>query len=269
MTIKEMNDRKKELGYSYEQIAELSGVPVGTVQKVLGGITKSPRYETRKAIESALRTKEDDIYTYNWKKDSSVREAITYGAKKQGMFTIEDYYDLSKDERLELIDGVIYDMSSPTSIHQVLTGKIFNKIENYISEKKGKCIPIISPMDVQLDCDDKTIVQPDVMIVCDRDQIKKGVVYGAPDFVVEVLSPSTLERDKGIKLTKYMRAGVREYWVVDPKKKKIVVYVADDEEYYNIFLYTFENELPVHIFHEDCKINFKEIYDYIAFMYEK
>ena len=268
MTIKEMNDRRKELGYSYERVAELSGVPVGTVQKVLGGITKSPRYETLSALERVLRPVE--YYEYDWKKDSSVREAIsTYGSKKQGMYTVEDYYALSEDERLELIDGVIYNMSSPSSIHQVLTGKIFNKIENYIMGKKGKCIPIISPMDVQLDCDDKTIVQPDVMIVCDRDKIQKGVVYGAPDFVVEVLSPSTLRRDKSLKVSKYMCAGVREYWIVDPKKKNIVVYADDGEEDYDIFIYTFEHEVPVRIFGNECKINFKEIYDYIAFMYEK
>lgn len=269
MTIKQMNERRKELGYSYERVAELSGVPVGTVQKVLGGITKTPRYETLKALERVLQPIEDDMYFYDWKSDSSVREAIAYGAKKQGMYTVEDYYELSKDERLELIDGVIYDMSSPTSIHQVLVGTIYNKIANYIMGKKGKCVPIISPMDVQLDCDDRTILQPDVMIVCDRDKIKKGVVYGAPDFVVEVLSPSTLRRDKTLKIDKYIRAGVREYWIVDPKNKKVVVYIADGEDFYNIYLYTFENEVPVHIFNEECKIDFKEIYDYIAFMYEK
>ena len=267
MTIKEMNDRRKELGYSYERVSELSGVPVGTVQKVLGGITKSPRYETLNALKRVLQSTEE--FEYDWEKDSSVREAVAYGAKRQGLYTVEDYYELSKDDRLELIDGVLYNMSSPSSIHQVLAGKIFNMLENYIMGKKGQCIPIISPMDVQLDCDDKTILQPDVMIVCDRDKIKKGVVYGAPDFVVEVLSPSTIRRDKSLKISKYMCAGVREYWIVDPKKKNIVVYVDDGGDDYDIFLYTFENEVPVCIFGGECKINFKEIHDYIAFMYEK
>ena len=267
MTIKEMNDRRKELGYSYGRVAELSGVPVGTVQKVLGGITKSPRYETLKALEQALRAKDD--YVYDWEKDSSVRETIAYGAKRQGLYTVDDYYVLSEDERLELIDGVLYSVSSPSSIHQVIAGKIYSKLENYIMGKNGKCVPIVSPMDVQLDCDEKTILQPDVMVVCDRDKIKRGVVYGAPDFVVEVLSPSTRRRDKTLKLNKYTNAGVREYWMVDPKKKTIVVYVDDGEEDYDIFLYTFEHEVPVRIFNGECKINFKEIYDYIAFMYEK
>ncbi len=268
MTIKEMNERRKELGYSYERVAELSGIPVGTVQKVLGGITKSPRYETLNALKQVLKIREDDVY--EWDKDSSVREPMApYGATKQGFYTLEDYYAISKNERVELIDGVIYNMSSPSSIHQVLTGKIYYKLENYIMEKKGKCMPIISPMDVQLDCDNKTMVQPDVMIICDRDKIQKGLVYGAPDFVIEVLSPSTTKRDKSLKVSKYMNAGVREYWIVDQKKKNIVAYVADDEDDYDIFIYTFENEVPVHIFNNECKINFKEIYDYIEFLYEK
>ena len=131
------------------------------------------------------------------------------------------------------------------------------------------CIPIISPMDVQLDCDEKTILQPDVIVVCERDKIQKGVVYGAPDFVVEVISPSTRRRDKSLKLNKYTEAGVREYWIVDPKKKNIITYVDDGEGDYDIFIYTFEHEVPVAIFNNECKINFKEIYDYIAFMYEK
>ena len=267
MTIKEMNDRRKELGYSYERVAELSGVPVGTVQKVVGGITKSPRYETLKALERVLRL--EDEYIYDWEKDSSVRETIAYGAKRQGLYTVEDYYVLSEDERLELIDGVLYSMSSPTATHQVLAGKIYNKLENYIMGKKGQCVPIISPIDVQLDCDEKTILQPDVIVVCERDKIQKGVVYGAPDFVVEVISPSTRRRDKSLKLNKYTEAGVREYWIVDPKKKNIITYVDDGEGDYDIFIYTFEHEVPVAIFNNECKINFKEIYDDIAFLYEK
>ena len=269
MTIKEMNDRRKELGYSYERVAELSGVPVGTVQKVLGGITKAPRYETLKALEKALRPAEDDWFFYDWEKDVSVRENLTYAGRKQGMYTIEDYYAISEDERVELIDGVIYDMSSPTSIHQAIAGKIYNKLENYVTGKKGPCIPIISPIDVQLDCDDKTILQPDVIVVCNREKFKKGIVYGAPDFVVEVLSPSTRKKDKSLKLKKYMDACVCEYWIVDPNKKNIVVYADDGDDDYDIFVYTFDNEVPVRIFNEECKIDFKEIYDDIAFLYEK
>lgn len=260
MTIKEMNDKRKELGYSYEKLAELSGVPVGTVQKVLGGITKSPRYDTLIALERVLKPYEPLM----------VRESVAvYGGKKPGEYTIDDYYALPDDERVELIDGVLYNMSSPTSMHQLIVSKIYVKLDNYIMSKKGKCVPIGAAVDVQLDCDDKTIVQPDVIVICNREKFKKGIVYGAPDFVVEVLSPSTKKRDKTLKVSKYLNAGVREYWIVDPKKKSITTYTDDGEDDYDIHIYSFEHEVPVHIFNNECKINFKEIYEYIDFLYEK
>lgn len=260
MTIKEMNDRRKELGYSYEKLAELSGVPMGTVQKVLGGITKSPRYDTLIALERVLQPHEPLM----------IRESVVvYGGKRPGEYTLDDYYALPDEDRVELIDGVLYNMSEPTSMHQVIAGKIYNKIDSYITNKKGKCVPIISPIDVQLDCDNKTMVQPDVIVVCDRDKFRKGVVYGAPDFIVEVLSPSTAKKDMGLKLTKYADAGVREYWVVDPKKERVIVYVMSEEDYYNIALYSFHDEIPVYIFGNECIVNFQEIQDYIGFLYEK
>lgn len=260
MTIKEMNDRRKELGYSYEKLAELSGVPMGTVQKVLGGITKSPRYDTLIALERVLQPHEPLM----------IRESVVvYGGKRPGEYTLDDYYALPDEDRVELIDGVLYNMSAPTSIHQVIAGKIYNKIDSYITNKKGKCVPIISPIDVQLDCDNKTMVQPDVIVVCDRDKFRKGVVYGAPDFIVEVLSPSTAKKDMGLKLTKYADAGVREYWVVDPKRERVIVYLMSEEDYYNIALYSFHDEIPVYIFGNECIVNFQEIQDYIGFLYEK
>ena len=81
-------------------------------------------------------------------------------------------------------------------------------------------MPMIAPMDVQLDCDEKTMVEPDVLIVCDRDKIVNRCVYGAPDFIIEILSNSTKKKDSVIKLNKYLNAGVREYWMIDPTKKE-------------------------------------------------
>ena len=205
-----------------------------------------------------------------YEKSKVVKEAAAvYGAKKQGEYTIEDYYALPDDERVELIDGVFYNMSSPTSIHQIIGGKIYAKLDAFVMSKKGKCVPINSPIDVQLDCDDKTMVQPDVIIICNRDKFKKGIVFGAPEFVVEVLSPSTSTKDKTLKLSKYMSAGVQEYWIVDPKKKNIIVYFKDKEDDYDVYLYSFADEVPVRLFNSECAVNFKEIYEYIEFLYEK
>lgn len=252
MTIEEMKERKKEMGYSYEQIAERSGLPVGTVQKVLGGITKTPRYDTLRALEkvflSEINMIEDPIAVYSYE-------------RKQGDYTLEDYYKIPEEHRVELIDGTIYDMAAPNYIHQMIGGEIFNRISNHIRQSKGKCIPGYAPLDVQLDCDGRTMVQPDVLVVCDRRKLRGGVVYGAPDFVAEIFSKSTRKKDMYLKLQKYADAGVREYWMIDPERQKIIVYDLAREAF--PVIYGFKDVVPILIFEGDCQIDFAEIYEYI------
>lgn len=194
-------------------------------------------------------------------------EAIAYGVKKQGEYTLEDYYAIPDDRRVELIDGVIYDMASPTHAHQQIGFLIGWYLQEYVFKKNGTCIPSVAPLDVQLDCDDKTMVQPDVIVLCDRDKSINRCVYGAPDFIVEVLSPSTSKKDSAIKLKKYKDAGVREYWIVDPDKKKVVVYDWSRGQIPTV--YGFDAKVPVGIFDGECVIDFVEIYQQIEFLYEK
>lgn len=258
MTVAEMRERKKELGYSYAQIAELSGIPLGTVQKIFSGVTASPRYETLMELEKVLGVPGL----------SRVSEpGVSYGAKRQGEYTLEDYYQIPEERRVELIDGVIYDMSSPTSFHQMVAGLIYTKLLSHMLETGGKCLPMISPLDVQLDCDDRTMVQPDVIIVCDRDKIIERCVFGAPDFVIEVLSKSSSKRDSVIKLNKYMTAGVREYWLIDPKRQKVLVYRFQKEEY--PVIYGFDSQVPVGIWDDGFAVDFREVYEHIRFLYER
>lgn len=100
--------------------------------------------------------------------------------RDMGDYTVEDYYLIPKERRVELIDGVIYDMASPTAIHQILSTELCNIIPVIYSQQKGRCIVMVAPMDVQLDCDDKTMVQPDVMVVCDRDKdYKKMYIWSS------------------------------------------------------------------------------------------
>ena len=261
MTIQEMKQRKKELGYSNSQIAELSGVPLGTVQKVFSGATSSPRYETLRALEQVLKN------TPSLHANLIQESKVPYLTKKQGEYTLDDYYQIPDEYRVELIDGVIYDMSSPTSAHQLIAGLIYAKLLTYVSGKNGDCLPVISPIDVQLDCDTRTMVQPDVIIVCDRDKVINRCVYGAPDFVLEILSPSTRKKDMVTKLNKYMNAGVREYWLIDPDKKIVLVYDFEHDNY--PVIYGFDSKVPVAIWDNDCTIDFKEVYEYIRFLYEK
>ena len=257
MTIQEMQERKRELGYSYAKIAELSGVPVGTVQKVLGGITRMPRYDTLEALERVLGADPGMV------RDS----AVLYGTKSQGKYTIDDLDQFPENIRVELIDGVVYLLNTLKVIHQMIGGYIYSRLLQHVTEKGGECLPLIAPTGVQLDCDERTLVIPDVMIVCDRDKLIESCVYGAPDFIIEVLSGSTRRKDAFVKLNKYQNAGVREYWMIDAQKQKVIVYDFEHDEY--PVIYGFDAKIPVQIWDGEAKIDFAEVYNHIKFLYER
>ena len=267
MTIEEMKERKRSLGYTYQDIAELSGVPLGTVQKIFGNVTKSPRRETILALEKVLLPQKHAFsYREIMEADSTggaVSEATSPYAsavseKKQGEYTLEDYYALPEDHRAELIDGVLYDMTSPTTTHQTIALQISHQMLMQCDDHEG-CEVYISPVDVQLDCDDRTMVQPDVVILCDGDKDVNRCIYGAPDFVLEVLSPSTRSRDLIIKLNKYWHAGCREYWIVDPEDRTVTVYDFDHDRM--AIRYTFDDTVPVAISEGKCAVDFAKIQD--------
>lgn len=201
------------------------------------------------------------------KTDGRVCEALAayLPAKKQGEFTIEDLKNIPDERRVELIDGVIFEMEAPQTIHQTIGLELSVRLRAFIMKKGGKCVPFVAPVDVQLDCDNKTMLQPDVMVICDREKNNGKRIYGAPDFVAEVLSKSTRKKDLFIKTVKYENAGVRECWMIDPDKKQILVYDFEGEEY--PVIYGFDDEIPVRIFGGEYKINFREIHDYLKEIY--
>ncbi|MCD8016003.1 MAG: Uma2 family endonuclease [Lachnospiraceae bacterium] len=186
--------------------------------------------------------------------------------RQHGKCTLKDYLALPDDPRVELIDGVIYDMAGPHYLHQSFVGTIYRIFENFIEDNHGPCEAFVSPLDVQLDCDDKTVVQPDVLILCDLKKLRNGHVFGAPDLVVEVLSPSTSKRDQGLKVAKYKLAGVREYWLIDPRRKRVLVYEFEKRD--SAKIYGFADTVPVGIYDGACTVDFARIYDRIRFMYE-
>ena len=278
MTIEEMKERKRALGFSNKQLADLSGVPLGTVQKIFGNVTKAPRRETILALEKVLMAgwhgpvkKENDV-SYVFAEDSEeenarLREvAFKYRAelpeganpKRQGLFTLKDYYALPEDQRAELIDGVLYNMTAPSLAHQTVALQIAHQFLLCMDafEKQG-CEVFVSPVDVQLDRDERTMVEPDVVVLCDMEKAIKRCIYGAPDFVLEVLSPTTRRKDMLIKLNKYWNAGCREYWIVDPEQFTVTVYDFDGEE--TAVHYTFDDIVPVRLFEGKCSIDFPAI----------
>ncbi len=256
MTVDEMILRKQELGYSFARLSELSGVPQPTIQKIFNKTTSSPRYDTLRALEKVLAPAGSFVI-----KEPSAAYASSKGSSeypRQGTYTIEDYYALPEDVRAELIDGVIYNMAAPTSFHQIIAGEALVQFHIYIRNKQGKCIPLMSPIDVQLDRDERTMVQPDLIVVCNPEIITPKVIFGAPDFVLEVLSPSTRRKDLITKLSKYAEAGVREYWIIDPYGRKVIVYFFDDDDMVPA-IYPIDAEIPVNIYHGDLIINLNAI----------
>lgn len=171
------------------------------------------------------------------------------------IYTIEDIHALPEGTRAELIDGQIYYMAPPTRKHQDITGELFGTIREYIKSKKGTCKPYVSPFAVYLDETNYTYVEPDISVICDRNKLNDRGCVGAPDWIIEVVSPSTRRADYFTKLFKYRTAGVREYWIVDPDKNRIQVYNFEHEDTTE---YNFSDSIKAGIY-EDLVINFTEL----------
>lgn len=248
MTIAEMKQRKRELGLTNQMISEQSGIPFGTVQKIFSGGTKAPRYDTILALEKVLVSEPRIDYTIYHVIDKE---------KKAGEYTTDDYYALPDNCRAELIDGVLYEKAPPLGWHQVFTGMIYARLLSQFMSSRQRCFPFISPVGVQLDADERTMVNPDIVVLGDLSKFSKGRILGAPDLIIEILSKPTRKRDIGLKLYKYMEAGVREYWIVDHIARKVYQYDFEHDAAINV--YDFENEVPVLISAGACFVDLAEI----------
>ena len=175
---------------------------------------------------------------------------------KQDDYTIDYIYSLPEGKRAELIDGVVYDMALPNTLHQRLVMNLSAEIRNYIKKKQGLCEVFPSPFAVFLNKDDRNYVEPDISVICDKDKLDAKGCNGAPDWIIEVASPSTKRIDYGIKLFKYRTAGVREYWIVNPLTNTVNVYDLENEKLSD--QYTFEDDINVCIY-DDLIINISEL----------
>ena len=165
-----------------------------------------------------------------------------------------------KEERYELINGRIYMMASPNVSHQDIAGNIYVALMNYLKGKKYR--PFISPLDVVLfekNKDEKekskNVFQPDVFVVCDPEKISKERIYGAPDLVFEIVSPSSETHDYFKKFGLYMKYGVKEYWIVNPETKQVFAHINGEEETEK---YSFGDKIKVGIF-DDFYLDFNEL----------
>jgi Uma2 family endonuclease len=167
--------------------------------------------------------------------------------KQNEEYTTDYIYSLPDGERAELIDGVVYDMSAPSLSHQILSGLLTHLFIDYIKSNDGSCVVCPAPFAVFLNKDNKNYLEPDISVICDRDKLNEQGCNGAPDFIIEITSPSTKKLDYGIKMFKYRNSGVREYWIVNPDARIVNVYdfEHDDE---NTDFYTFDDEITTCIY---------------------
>lgn len=165
--------------------------------------------------------------------------------RKEEIYTIDDIYSLPEGKRAELIDGQIFYMAPPTANHQRLVNYLSTEINLFIRKNNGECEVFPAPFAVFLSENDRNYVEPDISVICDRNKISDKGCHGAPDWVIEIVSPSTKQMDYYKKLFKYRTAGVREYWVVDPDRKLVTVYNFERD---TMEEYPFGEEVPAGIY---------------------
>ncbi len=173
------------------------------------------------------------------------------------IISLEQYEALPEEVRAEVFDGQLYYMASPSQEHQAISIELSTLLNIYLKSKKGPCRVFHAPFDVKLFDRPLTIVQPDLMIVCDKNKLDGKRCNGAPDFIIEIISPGNPSDDYIRKLYYYKNAGVREYWIVDPRTRKVIVYYLEQSDF-GMEAYTFEDRIKVNIY-DDLWIDFNEL----------
>ena len=258
MDISKLRQLKKEAGMTNAEIAELSGIPFSTVNKIFSGATPNPRYGTLLAIEQVLTAKQKLPFVYDEDRQEPclVREAAPSYCYTARSYNLQDIDALSEGTHAELIDGKLFLLATPTRIHQFLVGELLFAIKSHIRNNQGACHVYTSPFAVRLFADDSTYVEPDVAVICNKDKLTEKGLNGAPDIAIEVVSPGNANHDYVTKLDKYQRAGVREYWIINPEIEKTLV--MNFENPANTGEYDFEETLTSGVL-EGLEICIKEL----------
>lgn len=210
-----------------------------------------PEYDYSSAYGAGHTVKKDPQHLYINNPDGS------HVWPNQGSYTIEDLRHLPESLPVELIDGNIIEMEAPSFAHQKCAGFLYNKLSDAIEEAGEDCETFIAPIDVQLTENDSDIVEPDVGIVCDRSRITGHGIVGAPDFIAEILSPSTRRRDMTLKAWLYARAGVQLYWMIDPEKEQIIIH--DFAHGDALSIHTFDETVDFCLHEKQLSIDFSRL----------
>lgn len=173
-------------------------------------------------------------------------------------YTTADIEALPEGERAELIDGEMFMMAPPMTVHQRILVKLVFEIETYIRKNKGNCELLPAPFGVYIKKDNRNYVEPDISVICHGDRLDEKGCHGAPDWIIEIVSPSSKKMDYERKTALYREAGVREYWIVDPDRETVTVYEA--ERWDAPVSHSFLEQIKVGIY-EDLYIDFSMIKD--------
>ncbi|MBT1278432.1 Uma2 family endonuclease [Thermoanaerobacter sp. CM-CNRG TB177] len=186
--------------------------------------------------------------------------------EKNKKYTYADYLTWSEEERWEIINGVPHLQAAPTWQHQAVLLELARQFANYLQDKS--CRVFTAPFDLRIpeanEKDEETtnVVQPDIIIICDNSGLKKTGYYGVPELIIEVVSPSTGQKDKIEKFNLYEKAGVKEYWIVEPDEKVVMVFTLEEGRYGRPQMYSEEDKVKVSIF-DNLVIELKPVFERI------
>ncbi len=302
MKIDEIRERKKRLKLTTYQLALLADLPQGTVSKILTGETKNPSYLTIEKIDETLQQEEmkarleayttamkqyfsehpedngnqkkfEEIYrSENNLNDAPIPFAVPkdddtgiYGnlALQNNKMTASQLGKMGESRDLQLIDGAVIISEMAGVSHQRMVKKLGRAISDFIDANNGKCEVFDLGVNVYLNEDEYTLVIPDIAVICNEKQIDEKGIQGAPDWVIEVVSPSTRHIDYHKKLYKYMDAGVREYWIVDIDRQMVSVCI--NGEPMQVTIYSFAEEIPVSIYDGKLNVDMPTVSSHISF----
>lgn len=281
MDINELKALKKQLKLTTNDIAYMAELPYSTVSKIFTGETQNPQYLTLEKINAVLQKEAQKAriaaYIGYMKKffedhpeaEYDTREYHKYLRQKYGVspssdssdapstegslakqvplaLSVSEYFSLETDRTVELIDGQLIYNDLPTMAHQKVVEGLGFAIKSFIKDNNGKCASYSCGINLQLDEEDNSILAPDIVVVCDQSKETDFGILGAPDWIIEVTSPSTRKKDYRQKLSKYMEHGVREYWVIDMQKEIVATYINEMPVVTGI--YKFSDAIPVFIY---------------------
>ncbi len=291
MDAKELKKRKKALHLTTAQLAYMAELPIGTVSKIMTGETRNPSHITIEKLDKVLAHEEmlarlqayvtefleyirehyeEGVDQISFEKEyrkkhnldnaplpyalpiSTTANALEPALLTDNRVTEKILAELGENRQVELIDGHLVINEMPDMAHQVIVQNLGERIRDFIKAENGKCKMFNVGVNVRLDEDDYTIVIPDIAVLCDQSRLDEKGIVGPPDWVIEVVSPSTRSIDYNRKMHKYMSAGVREYWIIDSEKGKVATFIEGEPMMVNI--YSFEDDIPVYIYDGKLKI---------------